>query len=363
MPSNSTKTSDSFFDRPTDGHKGTFGKIGFLAGSRSMPGAAALSASACLRAGAGTATVFCPASAAAVIASVNPCVMTVGLPEDTKGRLHLQAIADLKKSFQKLDVLAIGPGWGQSFALQSILKMALSSFSGPIVIDADGLNALAELIRTARLIPSNLSDRQATDNLAPPIRTASHLLAPISLPPNRVFLTPHPGEFTRLASAWKEQLPANQYEGRLVNPVPLNRDEMEDLAKEFAAAFDCHLLLKGPDSLIVGATQQSKSLDLANSRSDRDLGDCAKPFFTHNNTGNSGMATAGSGDVLTGILAGILGGCSSNPEPNLLAFAAKIHGLAGDLAAEKLGKISLTANDLIEFLPMAINALEQETKY
>ncbi len=269
--------------RPADSHKGDYGRLLFIGGCRNMSGAIAMAASAALRSGAGLVSVATAESAQSVVANYNPCYMTVGVEEDPQGRMAVSA-EQLNLAVEGLgnfDVLAIGPGMGQSESGQALVTELYREYDGPMVIDADGLNNL-----------------QSLEDAAGP----------------RV-LTPHPGELKRLAN-------------KLSFEWPEIRGTQERLASQLAAEYQVTLVLKGSETLVTDG----------------------KDAF-YNTTGNPGMATAGSGDVLTGIVAAILAQQFSPVHGAMLS--AYLHGLAGDLAVEDIGELSLIATDLIEYLPVA----------
>ena len=269
--------------RPADSHKGDYGRLLFIGGCRNMSGAIAMAASAALRSGAGLVSVATAESAQSVVANHNPCYMTVGVEEDPQGRMAVSA-EQLNLAVEGLgnfDVLAIGPGMGQSESGQALVTELYREYDGPMVIDADGLNNL-----------------QSLEDAAGP----------------RV-LTPHPGELKRLAN-------------KLSLEWPEIRGAQERLASQLAAEYQVTLVLKGSETLVTDG----------------------KDAF-YNTTGNPGMATAGSGDVLTGIVAAILAQQFSPVHGAVLS--AYLHGLAGDLAVEDIGELSLIATDLIEYLPVS----------
>ena len=270
--------------RPADSNKGTFGRVLVVAGSRGMSGAAILCASAALRGGAGLVYVALPKGILSIVAGANPCYLTVPLAEAEDGCIGAAAKAKLLELAQANDVIAIGPGLGRSAGLTSIVSALLKHTDKPLVLDADGLNAVQGVI-------GRLSNR-----LPPPV------------------LTPHPGEFARLL-------------GSDVSKVQAHR---QDLAVQFATEHRLILVLKGHGTIVTDGRR-----------------------VYCNTTGNPGMATGGTGDVLTGLVAALLG-------QGLDAFSAAqlgvyLHGLAGDLARDDLGEISLIASDLLHYLPKVLN--------
>ncbi len=274
--------------RSRNGHKGTYGTVQVVAGSKGMAGAAVLSGRAALRAGAGLVRVACPASVQNIIAASHACYTTMALREHSDGSFSEGVVEETIEWGQSADVVALGPGLGQNASVTAFVCSVIAGVSDiPLVLDADGLNAIAPF------------DDSFPKRLAPTI------------------LTPHPGEFARLTGLSVSQV--------LANP--------QTVANEFARKFGVVLLLKGANTWVTNGKQAYR-----------------------NSTGNPGMATGGSGDVLTGIIAALVA-------QGMMAFDAAVlgawvHGRAGDLAAMRLGQTSLIASDLIEFLPAAFRELE-----
>lgn len=262
-----------------------------------MAGAPALSAIAALRSGAGLVELHVPNSVLAIAASFSPCVMTRGHDATATGTFAFSAVDDLLARAEKADVLVCGPGLGRTSDTVQVVKKLWADSTRPAVFDADGLWALSHLARADLL-------RHAGPRL----------------------LTPHGGEMVRFlpecdADASGSSRPA--------------RELLEKQAAALAGEIDAVVVLKGPRSLVTD-------------------GACG----WHNTTGNPGMATAGSGDVLSGVLAALTGS-------GLTPFAAAqlgvwAHGHAGDLAARVVGQTALIATDLIECLPQAFLTLERK---
>jgi NAD(P)H-hydrate epimerase len=247
-----------------------------------MAGAAVLCATAALRGGAGLVRVAVPEEVLPAVAAGNPCYMTAPLPQTAQGRLSLRAEPALLDLVRANDVAALGPGLGQGPSLTALVRAALREARGPLVLDADALNALR----------GHLAD-----------------LAGCAAPP---VLTPHPGEFARLLGTDAAAVQAD----RLGHAVRFARDHR------------VVLLLKGAGTLVTDGRRVFR-----------------------NATGNPGMATGGSGDVLTGLVAALLG---QRLAPfDAARLGAHLHGRAGDLARERLGEVSLIAADLLEYLPTA----------
>ena len=267
--------------RPRDAHKGLFGRILIIGGSRGMVGAPSLAGRAALRSGAGLVRIAVPASIQLTVVGLVPCATTIPLAEDGDGRISSKAIPEILATIEDNDIVALGPGLGQSNELQGLLESILRQGEKPVVLDADGLNNLASLWHRKTQMPA------------------------------KTILTPHPGEMKRLWAAI------------LREPLPTNRQEQaEILARKLQAV----LVLKGSGTVIT---------------------DGKRTYI--NTTGNPGMATGGTGDVLTGCIAGVLGQGLAPFEAAVLGVY--VHGRAGDLAAAERSEIALTAEDVIDFLP------------
>ena len=257
-------------------HKGDCGRVLIAAGTEGMAGAAVLSARAALRAGSGLVQIAIPKNLFPVVQA--------GVPEATCIERDFS-----KTDLDRYDAAAIGPGLGESEESVRAVRELVEKFSGPLVIDADGLNI------TARA------------NLFPLIRARKA---------GTTVITPHWGEAIRLA-------------GKEIS----GREEMLEYLREKTGAI---VILKGHKTLV--ATEKSKTYI--------------------NTTGNPGMATAGSGDVLTGIIASLAGQTKPSGEPVSAEEAALcgvfLHGKAGDLAAEDIGEYGLTAGDLAYYTAIAL---------
>ena len=285
-------------ERRADAHKGHFGRCLLLGGSRSMPGAIALSALAAMRSGAGLVTVATVESARIAVQGFSPTLMCESVPEDENGMM-LGSLAPLESRLAWANVLAIGPGLGQNHALPAALLELLERRPEKLVIDADGLNILAQLIHSDAQPPTS----------APLLKDA--------------ILTPHEGEFLRLLG-----LPASGRDPQ-GQPGRVSRAELEQRASEFANRWQCTLVLKGHRTLVTDGQRT-----------------------WHNDAPNPGLATAGSGDVLTGILVALLGQRLS-PWDAALA-GVQWHSAAGKLAAQRRGVVSMLATDIIEALGPAL---------
>lgn len=277
MPS-ITHTPPPLPERKKDGHKGTFGRVLIVGGSRAMVGAPILSGRSALRAGSGL--VQLAADDLAHTASIAACPELIGLPDAGS----LDALLDAAK---EADAIAVGPGWGKDGANRKTLLALLALDEAKVVVDADALNLIAKE-------PSF------------PQHAAS------------LVLTPHPGEMKRLATAFG-----------LGAFDAADDDQRCTVATKLATLGRCVVLLKGSRTVVV---------------------DGAKPDTAYvNTTGDSSLSKAGTGDVLTGLIASLIG---QGMTPFDAACAgAHLHGLAGEAAGRKLGQRSVLASDVIESLP------------
>lgn len=276
--------------RPLAAHKHSCGHVLVVAGSRGMTGAAVLCARAALASGAGLVTLAVPSSLLPLVAPGCPACMTLPLPDDGAGVFSPAAFHALRESLVRFSALAIGPGLGRSPLTAEFLELLLPELNLPAVLDADALNCLA-------------GNRQ--------------LLARLHGKP--FVLTPHPGEFTRLTGA----APGHSPHQRLA------------ASAAFVKTHALTLLLKGHLSVV----QPAPPACPADQHPE-------PPFI--NPTGNPGLATAGAGDVLTGMIAALL--AQGLPPRLAAALAAYLHGLAADCAAARLGQLALTAPDIIDYI-------------
>ncbi len=276
-----------FQPRKRDTHKGTYGHLLLVAGSRGKTGAAAMAGRAALKMGAGLVTVATPASCLPIIARSMPELMTEPLAETEAGSISEEALGRVEELLKGKDALLLGPGLSThpstaAFVVKLLKK--ISKFKIHLVIDADGLNIIAS---------------------SPEILSAL---------PDRTVLTPHPGEFSRLTGLSTQEILRRRLE----------------VVREFALKNRVYLVLKGYRTLIASPDGR----------------------VMVNPTGNPGMASGGTGDVLAGLLASEV--MQVKDILQAAVNAVFIHGLSGDLAAEKVGEKCLTATDLIKFLPQAI---------
>jgi hydroxyethylthiazole kinase-like uncharacterized protein yjeF len=261
--------------RKPDSHKGDYGRVLVVAGSRGMAGAAMLASDAAYRSGAGLVYIACPAE----IADVMSIKQTCGVVWPFEERNAAQQIIEYS---QRCDVAVIGPGLSQAPAIAAAVREVVGALEIPMVLDADGLNAFESF-------PELLGRGQAP----------------------RV-ITPHPGEAARLMKSLPGDIQADRAKS----------------ARELAERFLAVVVLKGHRTVVT---------------------DGKRSYV--NRTGNPGMATGGSGDVLSGVIGALIG---QKLEPyDAACLGVRIHGKAGDLAARKFGQVSLMATDLLAALPDA----------
>lgn len=262
-------------DRQNDTHKGDYGKILLLCGSRGYTGAAALAAMGALRSGAGLVYLAVPECIYEIEAVKLTEPVITPLPDDN-GTYSVHAVSQVLSMMEGKDAILIGPGIGQSEGTKAIVRAILESFHGPVVVDADGINVL---------------------------RAHKDILRGRTSP---TILTPHDGEFLRFGGVINEDRAAS--------------------AAAFASEYGVILLLKGHRTVITDGTR------------------C---FL--NTTGNPGMATGGSGDVLAGVIVSLLG--QGLPPLEATACSAWLHGAAGDLCAEEIGQYGMLPSDMLNVLP------------
>jgi hydroxyethylthiazole kinase-like uncharacterized protein yjeF len=282
---------DLITPRVPESHKGDYGRVLIVAGSRGKTGAAHLAAVGALRSGAGLVTVATPAGCQAVVATMGPEYMTEPLAETEDGGIDPECVDRVLEMAR--DVIALGPGLGQAPATQNFVRSLVDRASMPLVIDADGLNAFGAN-------PDRLAGREGRD----------------------VIITPHPGEMARLVGMSTDEVQASRLE----------------IARNFAAAHRVYVVLKGHRTLI--ATPDER-------------------IFI-NPTGNPGMATGGTGDVLTGMIAAWL--AQLLDAEAACKIAVYLHGMAGDLAEADEGEVALTSSDLASHIGAAILELTGRRK-
>ena len=262
-------------ERDPWGHKGSFGKLLLLCGSRGYTGAAYFAAMGALRSGAGLVFLGVPESIYAIEAIKLNEPVVFPLPE-REGMVSVNALPEIEKRLPGMDAVLIGPGLGRSEDTRAVVCAVLEEARCPVVLDADGINQLAghkDILR-GRKYPT--------------------------------ILTPHDGEFARLAG-------------------PVGEDRMAS-ARELARELGCVVLLKGHRTCITDGVSDYVNI-----------------------TGNPGMAVGGSGDVLAGMILGLLG--QGLPPLEAAACGAWLHGAAGDLCEKEMGQYAMLPSDMLSALP------------
>ncbi|MFC1645785.1 NAD(P)H-hydrate dehydratase [Candidatus Omnitrophota bacterium] len=278
--------------RKKESHKRDFGHVFVVAGSLGMGGAAILAAKAALRCGAGLVTLGLPKSLSTAVMNHCPEIMTFPLPETEEGTLSKVSFGKINKFLDKVNVLVIGPGLSRNIQTQRLIRRTILESRIQTVIDADGINAWIGFMDKFKVGISCL---------------------PVSKSNLRI-ITPHPGEIARLLDIKAKDV----------------QKKRKEVAKNFAEEYNVIVVLKGYLTIV------------------------AAPFGSMyvNKTGNSGMSTAGSGDVLDGIISSFLAqGLTSFEAAKLGVY---LHGLAGDLAAKDKTQLGLIASDIIDYIPEAI---------
>ena len=269
--------------RNKNSHKGDFGRVGIIAGSRGMIGAAYLSSMAALRSGSGLVYNIVPKSLYDIFSIKLIESIILPVEDNNTGHFILNSVDEVEKAIENKDVLAIGPGMGVDSERTKFIQNILIAYNGPIILDADGINCLAK-------DPSILLKRKGT-----------------------TIITPHPGEMSRLMKLNTQEIQKNRIK----------------YSKAISNKYNIITVLKGANTVVTNG----------------------KDIYI-NPTGNPGMATAGSGDVLTGIIASLIAQGLNPYKATILGVYA--HGLAGDLAKLDKGEYGLIARDILENIPQAL---------
>ncbi|MFA6142705.1 MAG: NAD(P)H-hydrate dehydratase [Candidatus Omnitrophota bacterium] len=276
-----------FPKRIPDSHKGDYGHVLVIAGASGYTGAAYLTSQAAILSGSGLVTLAIGRSLYNLMAAKLTEVMVKPFFETKDYSLSLLAEKELIAFMGKCNVAAIGPGISRNKETQNLVRNIVSKIDKPMVLDADGINALVGHPDTLKDIKGN------------------------------TVLTPHPGELSSLT-------------GKSVEEIQKNR---KDIALKFASEYNTVLVLKGHETVVTEPGGE----------------------YYINETGNPGMATAGSGDVLTGMIASFVG---QGLDPFTAAIlGVHFHGLAGDLALKEKGALSLIATDILNKLPDVLKTL------
>jgi NAD(P)H-hydrate epimerase len=266
--------------RAPDGHKGTFGHLLILAGSRGFSGAVRLAAEAACRSGVGLVTAGVPHPLADAVAATLVEAMSLPLPATESESFSSRAVVPALDAAKSRSAVALGPGISQNEDTIRFVAKFVAQCPVPLVIDADGLNCICQSLEAL------------TQCKAP------------------VVLTPHPGEMARLAKC--------------------STTDVQSDREGIAAAFAKGTVVAAP------------------------AGVC-----TVNTTGNAGLATGGTGDVLTGLVGGLLAQ-GMNPY-DAACLGVYLHGLAGDIAALKKTQRGMIARDVIDAIPAGWRELERES--
>ena len=283
--------------RPADGNKGTFGKALIIAGSREIAGAAMMAAKSTFRIGAGMVKVVTAEENRAALQQYIPEAMLLTYTDDMSGdKAFMTALMEAEAW---ADCILIGPGIGTGRAADNLLRFGILESSLPLVIDADGLNLLAQ----DRELQATMADRDEQG------RT--------------IILTPHLGEFARLFGCTVAQV----------------KGQLTEYPLLLAGRLHCVIVCKDARTVVVQDKDQQGYL---------------------NATGNAGMATAGSGDVLAGIITGLLAQGMEGMEAAVAGVY--LHGYAGDLAAARETGTAMMATDIIDCVKDAVAQIENEAK-
>ena len=296
--------------RPPDSHKGTYGHLLVVAGSRNYVGAACLAARAAHRAGAGLVTLATPQSVYPIVASQLTETIHLPLPEDNEGRIRPDAARLVRDSLSRYDALAVGSGLGQSNGVTHFLEDLLLSDSSPqlpVLVDADGLNCLARL-------PDWWERRSGP-----------------------LVLTPHPGEMATLTG---------------LATAEVQRDRVT-MARQWAAHWRAVVVLKGAFTAVAAPSYlEGEMAGKAEGYGQREGLVRLAPFA------NPGLASGGTGDVLTGIIGSLL---AQGLSPfNAASCGVHLHGMAAESITSERGVTGLLASEVTEALPQVINRINSE---
>ena len=275
-------------ERPAAGHKGTFGHVFIVAGSRGFTGAAKLTCMGAARSGVGLVTAGVPKPVADIVAASLLEPMSFPLPATDAETLSEAALEPALEFAKDKQAVVLGPGLSQHPETRAFVLAFVERCTAPLLVDADGLNCLG-------------ADTSVLERAAAP----------------RV-LTPHPGEMARLADA----------------PTGGIQHDRETAAIQFAREHNCVLVLKGHRTIVAGPSGEAHV----------------------NLTGNSGLASGGTGDVLAGLMGGLMAQGMTGLDAACLGVF--LHGLAGDIAAAAMTERAMIAGDLLTYLPAAWRELE-----
>jgi len=291
--------------RPRNSNKGMYGHVLVVGGSLGKAGAAAMAGVSALRAGAGLVTVATATSVLATVAGFYPELMTEPMDQTPEGTIAVNASSRFDTLAKDKTVLAIGPGISRNVETSEFVRNVVRDAMVPIVLDADGLNAFQAMAKDLDRKHGAKDAKQTT-----------------------LVLTPHPGEMSRLTG---------------LSVAAIQRDRI-NVARNFAQEHQLILVLKGDRTIVASPDGRAWV----------------------NPTGNPGMATGGTGDILTGLISGII---AQHPQSVLEAVIAAIylHGLAGDIACyghesgldSGIGEQCLVATDLVRAMPDAFGRVKE----
>jgi NAD(P)H-hydrate epimerase len=306
---------DIIWERPLNIYKSALGKVYIIAGSEGMGGAAALCLEASMKSGAGVAVLLYPESLKGLYKKLIPEGMTIALPSTPSGSLSISAKERIIDESRNSDVIVCGPGLSKNAETIQLVWEIFFTVEKPLIMDADALNAIS-------LGFSLIKERGGRSH---------DVLSYLRSRKYPTIITPHPGEMLRIVQAIRSK---GEYLKIDTQYIDKNKEE---IAKYVSLKLGFVVVLKGHDTVI-----------------------SYKDKVIINKTGNPGMATAGSGDVLAGII-GTFVAQNKNKILESVSCAVYIHGLSGDLAADKLGQRSMLASDIIKNLPNALRRVEAET--
>lgn len=301
------------WERPVHYYKSQGGKVLVIAGSSGMSGAAILTCEAVFRSGTGILTLGFPEKIKEFYKEIFPEAMTLALPSTYSGSLAKKSESQILEEAKSCNVAIIGPGLSTNSETVHLVWQLLFELELPIVLDADGINAFAKGIEVMRA-------KESEDFL-------KEYLKKIKAP---IIITPHPGEAEKILSAAKltgvKKVSSNYIE-----------KHKKDIAGLLAKELGIYVVLKGHDTALASPDEN----------------------IIINKIGGAELATAGSGDVLSGIIGSFI---AQNPDEifEATATAVYLHGLSGKLASSEIGERSVMASDIIKNLPDAIRKAENE---
>lgn len=274
-------------NRTLDSHKGTFGRVAVIAGSKGMTGAPCLVSNSALKTGSGLVYVLVENSLSDILSIKLTEPIIKSFEDKQRGYLTYDVFNDIYEVLEKMDVLVLGPGLGVCKERIKLVKEILLNLEIPIVLDADGLNCIKDDLG---ILKNKKSE---------------------------IVVTPHPGEMARLLKVSTKEIQENR----------------ETAAVEFASEYLVTVVLKGKNT-IVASKSGEKYINM---------------------TGNPGMATAGSGDVLSGVIGSLIGQGMDTYEAAKLGVY--IHGLAGDISSNEKSEYGVIASDIQDNIPYAIKSI------